>query len=295
MAIHRLAARRHAFDRVDDHQRPVIRGDRVIFRRHAEPRGEFLDEIGGFGIAGHVRGGEGAIPALGGGKSGAAEKRRADDAIAARLDHVRNDVVRLLGQLDPGLADTAVVQRLWIERLDLRQHGGIVRRLRIQPVAAEHFDAFLLDLRLIRVRQAHAVGTAVVQDVNRVDFQHLRHVVGHVRALERVRRDGAEIDRLAGWPVLLGEFRAGDIGVGRARRDRRQIALAENRCHRLARATHLRADRGDDVRVRHHLARVGRGLRRVVLAGRGGAVVQRHQLKGITGHCLVLVGLRRWP
>ena len=71
---------------------------------------------------------------------------------------------------------------------------------------------------------ADAVGAGVVQHVDRLHLAAcLGVVVGHVRALEGVGRDGAEVDRLALRAVLRGELRIGDVGIGRGRRDRREI------------------------------------------------------------------------
>ena len=89
------------------------------------------------------------------------------DAVAAALDHLRHDVIGLLRQLDAGLQHAAVIERIRVQRLDLRQHGRVVGRFRVQPVTAEDLDALLLRLRLERVRQPDAVGAAVVQNVDR--------------------------------------------------------------------------------------------------------------------------------
>jgi hypothetical protein len=89
------------------------------------------------------------------------------------------------------------------------------------------------------------------------------------------------------WPA---KFRIGDIGVRGTRRDRCQIALAEDRRHRLARAAHLRTDRGDDLFVGNHLSRVCSGLRRIVLARRGSAVVEQHHRDFIAGNPALFVG-----
>ena len=89
---------------------------------------------------------------------------------------------------------------------------------------------------------------------------------------------------------MLCEFRIGDVRIGRAGGDGGQVALAEDRRHGLARAAHFRTDRGDHLLVGDHLAGVGRGLGRVVLAGGGGAVIERHQFESIARHGVTLVG-----
>jgi hypothetical protein len=141
------------------------------------------------------------------------------------------------------------------------------------------------------VGHADAVGAAVVEDVDLLYVQRLGHVVRHVRALKGVGRHHAEIDRPAARIELPGEFRVGEVGVGRGRGDRRQIALAEDRRHRLAAAAVLRPDRGDDIGVRDHLAGIGRRLRRIVLAGGGGAVVEDHGLDRVAGDAAIGVGV----
>ena len=47
------------------------------------------------------------------------------------------------------------------------------------------------------VGDADAIGAGIVEDVDRLHLQVLGEVIRHVRALEGVRRHGAEIDRLA--------------------------------------------------------------------------------------------------
>ena len=86
------------------------------------------------------------------GKPAAVSKSGPIIAIAAALDHLRHDVIGLLGELDAGLTDAAVIDRIGIQRLDLGQDGRVVGGLRIEPVAAEDLDAFLLGLPLERVR-----------------------------------------------------------------------------------------------------------------------------------------------
>jgi len=121
--------------------------------------------------------------------------------------------------------------------------------------------------------------------------QHVGEIVGHVGALKGVGRHRAEIDRLAGWAVLAGEFWVGDVGIGRGRRDRCHIALAEDRGHCLAGPAVLRPHCGDDVRVRDHLAGVGRGLRRIVLPGGGSTVVEHHHVDLVAGNAALGIGV----
>ncbi len=139
---------------------------------------------------------------------------------------------------------------------------------------AHHVQADFLGLGLERIRHADAIGAGVVENVNRLHLQGVTHVVGHVRTLIGIRRDRAEIDRLAARLVLAGEFRIGDVRIGRGGRDGREIGGRQDRCHRLALAAHLRPDDGDHARIRHELLRVRGGLSRIVLAGRRRAAVK---------------------
>ena len=227
-------------------------------------------------VFGHVRGCLGGIPAFDRREAGAFQQIGREHAIAAGLDGMRDDLVGLLDQLHAGLANAAVIKRIRRQRLDFGQHGRIVRRLRVEPVTAEHLHANLFDLALERIGQPDAVRAAVVEDVDRFDLQNMGHVVGHVRALEGIGRHGAEIHRLAGRAVLGGEFRVGDIGIGRRRRDDRQIAFRQDRRHRLASTRHLRPEGCHEGFVGHHLLGVGGGLGRIVLAGGHGAIVEFH-------------------
>jgi len=106
-----------------------------------------------------------------------------------------------------------------------------------------------------------------------------------------VRRDRAEVYRLAGRLVLFCEFRVGDVRVGRSGRDGRKVALAEDRRHGLAGSAHHRSDRRDDPFVGHHLARVGRSLPRVVLACRRGAIVEDQHVELVTRDLVLGVDL----
>ena len=64
-----------------------------------------------------MRAGIGRVPAFDRREAAALEEAAALDAVAAALDHVRDDVIGLLGELDAGLRDAAVVERVGIQRL----------------------------------------------------------------------------------------------------------------------------------------------------------------------------------
>ncbi len=84
----------------------------------------------------------------------------------------------------------------------------------------------------------------------------------------------AEVDRLPARTILRGEFWIGEVRVRRTRRHDGEVALAEQRRHRLATAAGHRADGANHGRLDDHLAGVDGGLRRIVLASGCGAVVQ---------------------
>ena len=198
-------------------------------------------------------------------------------SVAACLDHVGHELVALLHQLHAGQRAGAAVQRVGSEVLDLGQQRPVVADQRIDAVAAHHLDAALGGLRLERIGEAHAIGAGVVHHEDRLHLELVRHEIGHVGPLEGIGRAGAEVDRLAGRPIDLGELRIGQVGVGGTRRHRGEVALAEQRRHRLAAAARHRADRGNHVGIDDHLAGVDRRLRGIVLARGRGAVVQ-HEL-----------------
>ena len=218
--------------------------------------------------------GLGHIPPLDGRESGAGEYAAIHHAVAAGLQDRGEDVVELLGDFHPGLGDAPVVDGIGIEPLDLGDDRRVVGFLRIQLVVAHHVQADLLGLSLVEVGHADAIGARVIEDVDRLYLQGVAHVVSHVRALIGIRRDRAEIDRLAARLVLAGEFRIGDVGIGGRGRDGRQVGGREDGRHRLALAAHLRADDGDHSRIRDEFLGIGGGLGRVVLPGGGGAAVE---------------------
>ena len=275
---HGLVGGRHALHGVQDHDGAVVGRDGVVVGLRLEPLDVARDPGGHLRVVQHVRGGDGCIPALGGREAHGGQHLRPVHAVPAGLNHARHDLVGLLCQLHAGLQHAAVIQRAGVQRLDAGQDGGVVGRLGVQPVPADHGHAALPGLTLERIGQAHAIGAAVVEDEDRLSLEGIEHVVGHVRSLERIGRDGAEEDRLAGGLVLPGELRVRDVRVGRRWGDDRKPGLTEDGRHRLASAAHLRADGGNNGLVGRHLAGVDRGLRRVVLAGRCRAVVQQDQV-----------------
>ena len=187
--------------------------------------------------------------------------------------------MELLGDLHPGLGDAAIVDGVGIEPLDLGDDRRVVGLFRVELVVTHDGHADLLGLGLVEIGHADAVGAGIIEDVDRLHLQGVFHVVGHVRTLVGVRRDRAEIDRLAARLVLAGELRIGDVGIGRGGRDGRQVGGRQDRRHRLAFAAHLRADQRDDLGIRHELLGIGRRLRRVVLAGGGRAAVEHRDLE----------------
>ncbi len=224
------------------------------------------------------------------GKPAPGQDRRLVQPVAARLDHVGHDLVALLDQLHAGQRAGAAIQRLRTELLDLGQQRRVVAVQRIDPVAAHHLHAALGGLRLERIGETHAIGAGIVQHEHRLHLELVRHEIGHVGALEGIGGAGAEVDRLAGRPVHRGELRIGQVGVGGTRRHRGEVALAEQRRHRLAAAARHRADRGDHRGVDDHLARVGRRLRGIVLAGGRGAVVQDQRADLVAADAALGVG-----
>ena len=206
--------------------------------------------------------------------------------VTAQLGYVGHHVGRLLGELDGGLLNATVVQPVWVHGFDLGQDRRVVRLLGVQLVVAQHIEAFGLRLPLERVGNAFTVGARVVQDVDRPEAQRLNGVIGHIRSLEGICGDGAEVNRLAVGSVLADEVRVSDIGVGRTGRDQHQARVRRDRRHGFARTAHLRTDNRHDVGVGHELLGVGRGLRRIVLACGDGAIILEqwlnHDLAGDT-------------
>src|SRR5262249_28387185 len=144
-----------------------------------------------------------AIPALVRRIADRGQHGRADHPVTTALDHLRYDLVGLLGQLHAGLPDAAIVDRVWVQRLYLGQDRAIVGRLRVKPVAAHDGDALGLGLLLERIGHTHTVGAAVIQDIDRLHLQDFGIEVRHVWALEGIRRNGTEIDWLAGRAELV--------------------------------------------------------------------------------------------
>ena len=109
-------------------------------------------------------------------------------------------------------------------------------------------------------------------------------------ALIGIGRHGPEVDRLAGGPVLLGEFGIGQVGVGGAWRHRGQITLAEQRRHRLAAAAGHRPDGSDHRGVGDHFAGIGRCLRGIVLPGGRCAIIQAQHPQFVAADAALGVG-----
>src|SRR5579875_2344912 len=182
-AVHRLAARRDALDRVDDDLGRIIGGDGVVVRLGVVALHEARDPALHLGLVEHVGRSDRRIPPLRRREAGTLEQIGADHPVAAALDHLRDDVIGLLHELHAGLRNPAVIERVGMERLDLGEDGRVVGLLRVELVMAQHLDADLLRLRLEGVRESDAIGPGIVEDVDRLHVEHVFVVVGHVRAL----------------------------------------------------------------------------------------------------------------
>ena len=290
-AVDRLVGLDRPVDRVRDDEHAVVRGDRVVGRLPLELRLVGVDPLGRLLVAQHVRRGVRRPPALGGLLARLLREGEVVDAVGPELVDLRHDLLELPGELHGRLLDAAVVDGVGVQALDLRQDGLVVGFLRVEAVTAEDLDLELLGATLEAVRDPHAEGPAVVQDVDLLDLQVVEGVVGHVRALVGVRRHRPEVDRLALGPILGLELRVRDVRIRRARCDRRQVGLGEDRRRRLALTAHLRPDQGDDRRVGDELPDVRRRLGRIVLAGRRGGAVEDHGLELVAGHAALLVDL----
>src|SRR5262249_1028565 len=124
----------------------------------------------GLGVVEDVWRGDRRIPALGSGEPGALQDFGAVDAIAAALDDLWQDLEGLLHHFDPGLTDTAVIDRVRVGAFNLGHDRRVVDLLRVELVAAEDLDAALFGLLLERVGDADAIGTAVIEHIDRFDL-----------------------------------------------------------------------------------------------------------------------------
>src|SRR5262249_40024540 len=83
--------------------------------------------------------------------------------------------------------------------------------------ATQHLDAVLLRLALEGIGNTDAVGTRVIEDIDRLHLQVRGEEVCHIRALKGVGCNRTEINRPALGLELRRELRIGDIGIGRGR------------------------------------------------------------------------------
>ncbi len=162
-----LARGRDPLDRVENDERRIVGRDRVIVGLLAIFFDKMFDERRRIGVFEHIRRGDRRIPTLRRRKAGTFEDFRPIDAVAPGLDHIGDDVVGLLDQLDPGLRHAAIVDGIGVQLLDLGQGGRVVGFLRVELIVAEHVDAALFGLRLEGVGQPDAVCAAVVEHVDR--------------------------------------------------------------------------------------------------------------------------------
>ena len=88
------------------------------------------------------------IPSLDRRESAALQEAAALDAVAAALDHIRNDVVGLLGKFNARLRHPTIIERIGLQCFDLGENSRVVGLLGVELVAAEHLDADLLRLLL---------------------------------------------------------------------------------------------------------------------------------------------------
>ena len=127
-----------------DHQRRVIGRDRVVGRLCLVFFGEGLDERRSCRILGQMtaRHSWQYQPSTAG-KPTPVKKLPPWMPSPPPLMHLGHDVIGLLGELDAGLRDAAIVERVGIEAFDLGQDGRVVGFLRVELVAAEDLDAVL--------------------------------------------------------------------------------------------------------------------------------------------------------
>ena len=189
--------------------------------------------------------------------------------------------VDVLGDLHGAVGDDAGEEEaIGSLALDRRRVGAEVGRRRVDPGVARDRDPVKALLQLEQGRQTGAVRFLVIGDgdLRAAGLLHRDQVGG---GLDRVDRHDPQVGTGPGRVVLLRltggaarqARRQADVRVPRAHL--RQSRLVEDRDRHLAGARVELAHVVDGLRVRGRLARVGRRLARVPLAGRRGRVVER--------------------
>src|SRR5215218_1208797 len=194
------------------------------------------------------------------------------DAVGAEQLGIRQRRVEVLVQLRRVVVDDAAGEDgVRSARLDLASERAVVRRLAVPGVGARDLDPELLGGGLRVLRDALAVDLGVVEDVH----------AGHALVLHplRLRLALDDVDRHDAAVVGLAGLGAGS-GLGQAERRVRRADLQDpglvrdrDRDRRGARVE--LADVGDRAVVLRDLARVGRRLPGLPLAGGCRGVVER--------------------
>ena len=193
------------------------------------------------------------------------------DAVAAEDLGLGERRVDVLGDLDGAVGDDAGEEEaVGSLALDRRRVGAEVGRGRVDPGVAHDVDPVKALLQLEQRRQAGAVRLLVIGDgdLGAAGLLHRDQVGG---GLDRVDRHHPQVGTGPGRVVLLRLAggaarqapRQADVRVRRAHLG--DSPLVEDRDRHLAGARIELADVVDGLRVRGHLARVGRRLARVPL------------------------------
>src|SRR5215217_3236969 len=203
------------------------------------------------------------------------------DAVGTEQLGVRQRRVEVLVQLRRVVVDDAAGEDgVRATGLDLRRQRAVVRRLAVPGVRARDLDPELLRGRLRVLRDALAVHLGVVEDVH-AGHALVLHPLRLRLALDDVDRHDATVVALAARVVLVGLARlSARAGLRQAERGVRRADVQDpgligdrDRDRRGARVE--LADVGDRAVVLGDLARVGRRLPGLPLAGGGGGVVER--------------------